>query len=107
MSTNEDTILPGSYNNVGTPEEHTLKDIIREIFAAVLGRNNFSDEDEFFDMGGTSLGLIAVVARVCGRLKIDVESDIASRGASVSALSRTVSAVLEKNRRRNSQHEVG
>lgn len=76
------------------PGEKQIQDMIREIFSGVLGKRDFGDADEFVDLGGTSLGLIAVVARICGRLEIDTEVDIAARGTSVLALSRVVGELI-------------
>lgn len=80
-------------------ERLKITEAIRGVFSDVLRRKDFQDDAKFFDLGGTSIGLLSVVARICGRFKIDVELNIAAGGSSVSAFSRAVSDILENENR--------
>jgi amino acid adenylation domain-containing protein len=45
---------------------------ITKIVCEVLGQNNVSGEDNFFDIGGTSLHAIDVHARICAELSVNI-----------------------------------
>jgi len=64
------------------PVEQTVK----EIWAAALGVNEVGMDEDFFELGGTSLGLINVVVEMGKRFGIPLDTSIVTRGATVAAL---------------------
>jgi amino acid adenylation domain-containing protein len=72
----------------------TAEEAITEIWTEVLGTNSVGLQDDFFDLGGTSLGLISVVMRMSERFALPLDTSIVTQGATVSALAQ---AVREKN----------
>jgi amino acid adenylation domain-containing protein len=74
-----------------TPIEKT----VAEIWAQVLGTSEIGMQDDFFDLGGTSLGLISVVMKMSERFALPLDTSIVTQGATVSALAQ---AVREKQR---------
>jgi amino acid adenylation domain-containing protein len=77
----------------GRNQEQQLEQAITEIWAAGLGTDNIGLDDDFFDLGGTSLALIHVVVEMSKRFGIPLETGIVAGGATVRAL---VQAVKEK-----------
>jgi acyl carrier protein len=77
----------------GRKQEQQLEQAITEIWAAGLGTDNIGLDDDFFDLGGTSLALIHVVVEMSKRFGIPLETGIVAGGATVRAL---VQAVKEK-----------
>jgi amino acid adenylation domain-containing protein len=63
---------------------------IAEIWALILGVRNVDVEDDFFDLGGTSLGLINVVAEMSKRFGLPLDTSVVTRGATVRALAQAV-----------------
>jgi syringomycin synthetase protein SyrB1 len=55
-----------------------------------LGVSAVGVNDDFFDLGGTSLALINVVAEMSKRFAISLDTSIVARGATVSALAEAV-----------------
>ena len=51
-------------------------------------------EDDFFDLGGTSLALISVVIRMSERFGVPLETAIVTHGATIAALARSVESEL-------------
>jgi amino acid adenylation domain-containing protein len=77
----------------GRQQEQQLEQAITEIWAAGLGTNKIGLDDDFFDLGGTSLALINVVVEMSKRFGIPLETGIVAGGATVRAL---VQAMKEK-----------
>ena len=63
---------------------------ISEIWSLTLGVHEIGIDDDFFDLGGTSLGLINVVIEMSKRFAVPLETSIVSKGATVSALAKAV-----------------
>jgi aspartate racemase len=63
---------------------------IAEIWAQVLGTSEIGSQDDFFDLGGTSLGLISVVMKMSERFALPLDTSIVTQGATVSALAQAV-----------------
>ncbi|GAA2853787.1 hypothetical protein GCM10010517_11670 [Streptosporangium fragile] len=53
----------------------TLTDQVREIWEEVLGVSPIDDHDDIFDLGGHSLTITQIIARMRKRLDIDVSLD--------------------------------
>ena len=51
------------------PDTKELKEVLREIWAEVLGIESFSDDDDFFDLGGTSISALDMADEVAARLQ--------------------------------------
>jgi acyl carrier protein len=67
---------------------------VAEIFAQVLGVSEVGTSDDFFDLGGTSLGLISVVMKMSERFAVPLDPGIVTQGATVGALAEVVKAKL-------------
>jgi acyl carrier protein len=63
---------------------------VTEIWAQVLGTREIGSQDDFFDLGGTSLGLISVVMKMSERFALPLDTSIVTQGATVSALAQAV-----------------
>src|SRR5205814_1417849 len=72
-----------------TPTEKAVS----EIWKQVLGVNAVGIEDDFFDLGGTSLGLISVVMKMSERFSLPLDTGIVTQGFRAAALA---GAVREK-----------
>jgi acyl carrier protein len=71
----------------------TLAEIERavtEIWAEFVPVDGIEPEDDFFDLGGTSLALISVVMRMGERFRIPLDTSIVVEGATVASLARSV-----------------
>jgi amino acid adenylation domain-containing protein len=67
-----------------------IEDAVAEIWNSILGVNGVGINDDFFDLGGTSLALINVVMEMSKRFAIPLDTSIVTGGATVSALAQAV-----------------
>jgi aspartate racemase len=67
-----------------------IEELLREIWTSVLRTEEVEIDDDFFDLGGTSLGLINVVAELSNRLGTPFETAIVTGGATIKDLSGAV-----------------
>jgi acyl carrier protein len=67
-----------------------IEEAVTEIWAQVLGTSEIGSQDDFFDLGGTSLGLISVVMKMSERFALPLDTSIVTQGATVSALAQAV-----------------
>jgi acyl carrier protein len=67
-----------------------VEESITDIWSATLGTSNIGLDDDFFDLGGTSLALINVVVEMSKRFGLPLETGIVAGGATVSALAQAV-----------------
>jgi acetyl esterase/lipase/acyl-coenzyme A synthetase/AMP-(fatty) acid ligase len=65
---------------------------IAEIWCSVLGVEHVCAEDDFFMLGGTSIGAVSIVARVCGEFGVQVPLSVLFKAPSVAALAAAVVA---------------
>jgi aspartate racemase len=72
--------------SAATPIEKTVS----EIWKQILGINEVGLQDDFFDLGGTSLGLISVVMKMSERFSLPLDTGIVTQGATVAALANAV-----------------
>jgi amino acid adenylation domain-containing protein len=77
-----------------------VEDAVAEIWASTLGVGSVGINDDFFDLGGTSLALINVVMEMSKRFALPLDTSIVTGGATVSALAQ---AVKEKMAATNQQ----
>jgi syringomycin synthetase protein SyrB1 len=68
----------------------SVEQAVADIWASTLGVREVGVNDDFFDLGGTSLALINVVAEMSKRFAIPLDTSIVARGATVSALAEAV-----------------
>jgi acyl carrier protein len=71
----------------------SIEKTVTEIWSEVLKTDDIGPDDDFFDLGGTSLGLISVVMKMSERFGVPLETGIVTQGATVASLT---SAVTEK-----------
>ncbi len=71
-----------------------IEGAVAEIWASALGVDKVRSDEDFFDLGGTSLALINVVMQMSKRFGIPLDTGIVTRGATVSALTRAVKEKL-------------
>ncbi len=60
----------------GTPQAAGLDDAIREIWQEVLGIDEIGDDEDLFDLGGHSLTITQIIARMRKRLGVEVPLDV-------------------------------
>lgn len=68
------------------------RDAVHDIWKDVLGDEapeTIGPEDDFFEIGGTSLSLVTVVARMSERFGADLPTGIVVNGATIDALARS------------------
>ena len=70
-------------------QEH-IQRTVAEIWSEVLQIEDIGIDDDFFDLGGTSLGLITVVMRMADRLALPLDTSIVLEGATIAALTKGV-----------------
>jgi acyl carrier protein len=70
----------------------SLEGAITEIWSQVLGIRNIGQEDDFFDLGGTSLAMINVVLKMGETFRIPLDTEIVAKGATVASLAKEVRA---------------
>ncbi len=63
-----------------------VQSVLAEIWQEVLGRDEVGIEDDFFDIGGTSLDLVRMFGRANERLCTRVDLAAVSEGATIAAL---------------------
>ncbi len=68
---------------------------VGQIWSEILKVDDIGLEDDFFDLGGTSLALIGVVMRMGERFGLPLETAIVTEGATVSALAKGIEAKLK------------
>ena len=78
-----------------------VDEAIAEIFKSTLGVAEVGLDDDFFDLGGTSLGLINAVTEISKRLAIALDTSIVTGGATVRWLAYAVSERLAGAAERN------
>jgi amino acid adenylation domain-containing protein len=67
-----------------------LEQAVAEIWKSALSVSQVGAEDDFFDLGGTSLALINVVVEMSKRFALPLDTSIVARGATVRALASAV-----------------
>ena len=90
----------------------TLAEIERavtEIWAEFVPVDGIDADDDFFDLGGTSLALISVVMRLGERFRIPLDTSIVVEGATVASLARCVQrlAAADGDTRTELAHAAG
>lgn len=66
-----------------------MEKVVTEVWREVLGADapaTIGLDDEFFDLGGTSLSMLSVVAKLSQRLGRKLPSAVVADGATVAAL---------------------
>ncbi len=66
--------------------ELSVSEKIRSIWSAVLGITNIEDDQDFFDLGGTSFSLIQMLKHVNDFYATNISTTVLSRGANISEL---------------------
>ncbi|MHA7152648.1 phosphopantetheine-binding protein, partial [Burkholderia pseudomallei] len=77
-----------------------LREVVRDIWASEVGHRTFGDDDNFFDIGGSSLKIMTVYEKLSNFLKrhgIEKEIDIVDlfEHVSVAALTDFLGALIE------------
>jgi acyl carrier protein len=67
---------------------------VGQIWSDILKIDEIGLDDDFFDLGGTSLALISVVMRMGERFGLPLETAIVTEGATIAALANGVDAKL-------------
>jgi syringomycin synthetase protein SyrB1 len=71
-----------------------IEQTVAEIWKSALGVSAVGGNDDFFDLGGTSLALINVVVEMSKRFALPLDTSIVARGATVNALAEAVKAKI-------------
>ena len=82
--------LPHSGSAAMSPTERTVASIWEEI----LQKRGIGTKDDFFDLGGTSLALIRIFARVNDRFKLSLNGSILAEDATISQLASCIDEQL-------------
>jgi amino acid adenylation domain-containing protein len=72
------------------PSQDRFEEAVAEIWTSMLGVSEVGVDDDFFDLGGTSLALINIVMEMGKRFNIPLDAGIVARGATVKDLARAV-----------------
>jgi amino acid adenylation domain-containing protein len=75
-------------------ELNPVEDTVAEIWKSSLRTSSVGLDDDFFDLGGTSLALINVVVEMSKRFGLPLDTSIVTRGATVRALSGAVKEMM-------------
>lgn len=79
-------LLRSKLSSVAQHGGDSKADRIRDIWSRMLGVEQIGDQDEFFDLGGTSFSLLQMLAQVNEQFKTNLRVDVFGEGASVSVL---------------------
>ena len=71
-------------------QDASVEDSLRATWATLLGVDEIRDDDEFFDLGGTSFSLIAMLKQVNQRFNLDLKISVFSNGANIATLAQAV-----------------
>jgi amino acid adenylation domain-containing protein len=74
-----------------------VEDAVAEIWESTLGVSKVGINDDFFDLGGTSLALINIVMEMSKRFALPLDTSIVTGGATVSALANAVKEKMAAN----------
>ncbi|MFB7369220.1 amino acid adenylation domain-containing protein [Streptomyces sp. NPDC056222] len=80
----------GSAGDDLSAEGASVEEILRGIWAEVLGTDEIGDTDEFFDLGGTSFSLIHMLSVVNDRFSLSLNVGTLAEGANIGALAAAV-----------------
>jgi len=80
-----------------TQEQAYFEQTIADIWGEILQKNDIDVNDDFFDLGGTSLQLINVVSKMGERFGMPLETTIVMEGATIAALANTVQRLAGAN----------
>ena len=69
-----------------TSSEASVHELVRNVWAQLLKSESFTDDDEFFDQGGTSFTLIKMLQTINLIFDTHVRPDVLSEGITVSRL---------------------
>ncbi|WP_405166759.1 amino acid adenylation domain-containing protein [Nocardia sp. NBC_01499] len=69
--------------------------VITSIWRDILGENGFGPDDDFFDLGGTSLTLVRMIDHVNTRFRIDLDLTALLDGVTIAALAAAVDSAAE------------
>ncbi len=77
-----------------------IEQAVREIWAEFVPIDDIDVDDDFFELGGTSLALITVVMRLSERFGIPLDTSIIVEGATIASLARCVERLAAPAERR-------
>ena len=77
-----------------------IEQAVREIWAEFVPVDDIGADDDFFELGGTSLALITVVMRMSERFGIPLDTSIVVEGATIASLARGVERLAGPGGRR-------
>jgi amino acid adenylation domain-containing protein len=89
----------------GRPPASATEAAVREIWRQVLGTNAVGVDDNFFDLGGTSLGLIEVHARIRRTMASDITVVEMFQYPRISALAERMTQVTPSRATMHSAHD--
>ena len=81
-----------------TASKSTTEEVITEIWEEILQRKGIESDLDFFDMGGTSLALIRIFARVNERFNVSLDASVLIEEATISRLATCVDVCLQNER---------
>jgi amino acid adenylation domain-containing protein len=88
----------------GEPSAASIEDHLRSTWASLLGAAEIRDDDEFFDLGGTSFSLIQMLNTVNEQFRLELKVGVFSKGANIAALARAVRSQLRVTTREGAHH---
>jgi acyl carrier protein len=84
------------------PQELTdIEQAVAEIWSEFLNVDDIDVDDDFFELGGTSLALISVVMSMGERFGLPLDTSIVTEGATIASLARCVETYASGNPTRN------
>jgi amino acid adenylation domain-containing protein len=90
-------------DGAGSPTS-SIEDNLRSTWSSLLGVDQIGDEDEFFDLGGTSFSLIAMLNLVNQRFRTNLKISVFSEGANIATLARAVKSQLGSTSTNGTHH---
>jgi syringomycin synthetase protein SyrB1 len=72
---------------------------VKEIWAEFVPVEDIGADDDFFELGGTSLALITVVMRMSERFEIPLDTSIVVEGATIGSLAQCVERLAPASRK--------
>lgn len=76
----------------GTKSSESIEKDLHSIWASTLGLSDIDPDAEFFDLGGTSFSLTIMLQRINLKFKTDLRIDVFNKGATLSALIKTLTS---------------
>lgn len=90
--------LPGGSSEAEESAKSTVAETVRDIWEELLSNNDFSDDDDFFEIGGNSLMIMRMINRIKKLYGVDLEFDDIDENSTVEDLSALIESIMNENK---------